>query len=110
MNRAKRRQLDRVIQKVDHPGKYNLSDYQIQQIKAKATQEAVDTIERNLIKVMFSIPIAIMHWDYGWGQKRCERLADRICEEYIDKFKQGIMTADDYAELVGDLTGVKFEV
>lgn len=106
MNRAKRRQLDRVIKQVDNPVKYELTAYQIEQIKRDATKKAVDTIEGNLIKVMFSLPILVAHWEFGFGPKRCERLANRICDEYEDKFKRGDWTPDKFVKAVGDLTGV----
>lgn len=106
MNRAKRRQLDRVIKQVDNPVKYELTSYQIEQIKQDATKKAVETIEENLIKVMFSLPILVAHWEFGFGPKRCERLANRICEEYEDKFKEGDWTPDEFVKAVGDLTGV----
>lgn len=106
MNRAKRRQLDRVIKQIDNPVKYELTSYQIEQIKKDATQKAVETIEENLIKVMFSLPILVAHWEFGFGPKRCERLANRICEEYVDKFKEGDWTPNEFVKAVGDLTGV----
>ena len=106
MNRAKRRRLDRVVKEVNNPVKYELTAYQIEQIKRDATQKAVDTIEENLIKVMFSLPILVAHWEFGFGPKRCERLASRICDEYIDKFKEGDWAPDEFVKLVGDLTGV----
>lgn len=109
MNRAKRRRLDRVVKEVNNPVKYELTPYQIEQIKRDATQKAVATTEENLIKVMFSLPILVAHWEFGFGPKRCERLANRICDEYIDKYKGGKMTPDEFAQLVGDLTGVKIE-
>ncbi len=107
MNRSERRRLDRVVKEVNSPVKYELTSYQIEQIKQNATNEAVEIIESNLIKVMFSLPILVAHWEFGFGPKRCERLANRICEEYVDKYKGGKMTPDEFAQLVGDLTGVK---
>lgn len=109
MNRANRRRLDRVVKEVDEPTYYKLTKYQIEQIKQNATNEAVKIVEANLIKVMFSLPILVAHWEFGFGSKRCERLANRICDEYIDKYKGGKMTPDEFAQLVGDLTGIRIE-
>ncbi len=109
MNRAERRRLDRAVKEVDEPTYYRLTKYQIEQIKQDATNEAVKIVEANLIKVMFSLPILVAHWEFGFGPKRCERLANRICDEYIDKYKGGKMTPDEFAQLVGDLTGIRIE-
>lgn len=109
MNRAERRRLDRVVKEVDEPTYYRLTKYQIEQIKQDATNEAVKIVEANLIKVMFSLPILVAHWEFGFGAKRCERFANRVCDEYIDKYRGGKMTPDEFAQLVGDLTGIRIE-
>lgn len=109
MNRAERRRLDRVVKEVDEPTYYRLTKYQIEQIKQDATNEAVKIVEANLIKVMFSLPILVVHWEFGFGPKRCERLANRICEEYEDKFKKQKMSPEEFARQVGELTGIRIE-
>lgn len=109
MNRSERRRLNRVVEEVDNPVKYELSIYQIEKIKQDAVDEAVKIVEKNLIKVMFSLPILVAHWEFGFGPKRCERLANRICEEYEDKFKKQGMKPEEFAQAAGELTGVRIE-
>ena len=109
MNRSERRRLDRVIKEVDNPVKYELSLHQIEKIKQDAVDEAVKIVEKNLIRVMFALPILVAHWEFGFGPKRCERFAERICEEYEDKFKRQGMKPEEFAKAVGELTGIRIE-
>lgn len=106
MNRAERRRADR--DKGKKTATYNLSEDQIQEIKKKAVDEAVDTA----FILMLALPVMVLHDKYAKLMKKDTRLInfmDEILELY-DSYNKGYFTIEDLVNTIYEETGVKIDV
>lgn len=101
MNRSERRKA-----KIAKDPTYVLKKSDIDRIKAEAVEKAIDSA----IVLLFSMPIRILHDEYGWGtKKRIPEFANLLSDEY-QRFSDGEMTLQEYQELVFKYCGMKFEL
>lgn len=99
------RQQRRAMKKNNAEPVYTVKPSDLTGIKEKATKDAVDTA----ICLLLSIPIKVMHDNYGWGmKKRLPELAEAIIDEY-QRFSDGDMTLQEYQDMVFKYCGVKFK-
>ena len=70
---------------------------------------AIKCSEKALIFTL-AIPIKVLHDKYGWGaKKRLKDFAIAMTEEY-QRFNDGNMTLSEYAAMVYEYYGIKFEL
>lgn len=101
MNRQQRRKATKKGLPVSKDPVYNLKQSDVAKMKSEATETA--------ITLLLSIPIKVMHEEFGWGmRKRLPRLADALIDEY-QKFADGEMTLEEYQDMVYEYCGVKFK-
>lgn len=109
MNRKQRRELQKEkgtnFPAVAKEPVYQMKKSDIEQIKAKAREEASE----EAIILLFALPIKLLHDEYGWGtQKRLPEFGEKLTDEY-QAFSDGTMSLKEYADLVFEYTGIKFE-
>ncbi len=85
---------------------YTLTVAQIEDIKKKATDEAL----HQAMVLLFGIPVLVLREQYGWGaQKRLPEFAEHIAD-YYQEFSEGSWTVEEYEQIVMDYTGIGFRV
>ena len=106
MNRKQRRELAKETKKpVAKDPVYYLKKSEIERIKKQAAEDAVDTA----MTLLLAIPVKVLHDGYSWGtRKRLPEFGEKIIDEY-QAFNDGEMTLQQYADLVFEYTGIKFE-
>lgn len=103
MNRAERRRLERKQGKKEPV--YNIKSSNLEQIKRKATKDAVDVA----FKLMLGIPVMVLHDKYGWGgKKRLPEFSDYVLDLY-DGFDKGYVTLEDIEQCIYEETGIRFQ-
>lgn len=105
MNRAERRRLDRVVQKVDEPTYYKITLEQLENLKREITSET----QTHCITMLFSIPMKVVREKLGWSPEECQWFAEAMCDEYEECLQGGKMAIDEYRRFTEKLTGVKFK-
>lgn len=110
MNRAEyRRQMknSRKPAPVYHPNPIKLEvEREYTKLREQITK---DSSEKALIFTL-AIPIKVLHDKYGWGaKKRLKDFAIAMTEEY-QRFNDGNMTLSEYAAMVYEYYGIKFEL
>lgn len=105
MNRKQRREQQKGKQVIQKEPVYSLKKSDIEAIKAKAREEATD----DALILLFALPIKLLHDEYGWGiQKRLPEFGEKLTDAY-QEFADGEMSLKQYADLVYEYTGIKFE-
>ena len=102
MGRAELRRQAR--EKLSKQKTYTLTVEQIEDMKRKATDEALDTA----FILMLGLPVMVVHDKFSKlmrKEKRLENLADEILELY-DLFKEGRITLDEIIATIKEETGV----
>ena len=103
MNRAERRRLQKK-QSQKEPV-YNISSTNLNQIKQKATKDAVSVA----FKLMLGIPTMVLHDKYGWGgKKRLPEFGEYVLDLY-DSFEKGYVTLEDIEKCIYEETGISFQ-
>lgn len=89
----------------------NIKVSDIEKMKADAVREASNLT----FKLMLSIPVMVLHDNYGKlnrlnvdGKTREERFAEMILDLY-DSFDKGYVTMDDLMNCLKEETGMTFE-
>ena len=107
MNRAERRRLGLK----NKEAVINIKQSDIEQMKEDATKESMEIA----FKLMLSIPVMVVHNDYGKitklevdGKCREERFAD-LCLKYWDDFNANKITLDELEECLWKYGGVKMK-
>lgn len=106
MNRAERRQFKKK-HGFDMPKEpvYNIRKSDIDTMKKDAVNEAADAA----MVLLLAIPIKVLRDEYGWGsKKRLPEFAEKLADEYSN-FSNGDVSLEEYANLVYEYTGIKFE-
>lgn len=98
MNRAERRRLKN---KKPEPV-FNLKSSDVQNIKSKATTDAIDTA----FILMLGLPVLVLRDKWGFGKVRSERFIDQVLDLY-DSFDKGYLTLDDIHNTLWEEAGVK---
>ena len=70
----------------------------------RAKAEAVDTA----IILLMSLPVKVLHDQFGWGEKRLGRFSEALTDAYQD-FADGDMELEDLQRLVWEQCGIKFQ-
>lgn len=107
MNRAERRRLAKQQGKfaVKKDPVYNLKQSDIDNMKDKAVSEATDTA----LILLLALPIKVLRDEYGWAsKKRLPEFAEKLTDEYAN-FSNGDTSLEEYAQMVYEYTGIKFE-
>ncbi|MGI5949840.1 hypothetical protein [Peptoniphilus sp.] len=81
---------------------YNLTWNQIEDIKLKATHEAMDFAFRQ----MMLIPLMALRDHYGYGTKRLEEFIDHVAD-MLDSYNKGYLDLDDIENTLEEETGIK---
>lgn len=104
MNRKQRRTQKNGVLPPKEPV-YQMKQSDIERIRKEAREEA----SADAMILLFAIPIKILHDEYGWGsQKRLPEFGEKLTDEY-QAFSENEMTLEDYAQLVYEYTGLKFQ-
>lgn len=104
MNRAERRRMQREAESKKKT--YTLTVEQIEDIKKKATEDAL----HQAMVLLFGIPVLVLREQYGWGtQKRLPEFAEHLAD-YYQEYAEGQWTCEEYAKIVMDYTGIGFQV
>ena len=104
MTRAELRRQQREAAKGNKT--YNLNVQQIEEIKRKATDEAL----HRAMAMLFAIPVLVLREQYGWGsKKRLPEFAEHLTD-YYEEFANGQWTVEEYEKMVLDYTGIGFQV
>lgn len=82
--------------------RYNLTWNQIEDIKRKATSEAMDFA----FKQMMLLPLMVLRDKYGYGAKRLEEFIDNVAD-MLDSYNRGYLDLDDIEKTLEDETGIK---
>lgn len=105
MNRAERRRRAKQGLLVKSEPVYNIKKSDIDKMKQENTSMAIDTA----IVLLLAIPVKVMYEKYGWRmKKRLPEFAEALIDEY-QRFSDGDITLEEYAELVYEYCGVKFQ-
>lgn len=104
MNRKQRRVAQKKGIAVPKDPVYNIKNSDIRHMKENAVSEAADAA----MVLLFAIPVKVMREKYGFGAKRLTALADALTAEY-QNFSDGDTSLEEYANLVYQYTGIKFE-
>lgn len=81
---------------------YNLTWEQIENIKLKATSEAMDFAFRQMIL----LPLMVLRDHYGFGAKRLEDYIDYVAD-MLDSYNKGYLNLDDIEKTLEEETGIK---
>lgn len=81
---------------------YNLTWEQIENIKLKATSEAMDFAFRQ----MMLLPLMVLRDHYGFGAKRLEYYIDHMAD-MLDSYNKGYLNLDDIEQTLEEETGIK---
>ena len=82
--------------------RYNLTWNQIEDIKRKATSEAMDFA----FKQMMLIPLMVLRDKYGYGAKRLEDFIENVAD-MLDSYNRGYLDLDDIKKTLEEETGIK---
>lgn len=105
MNRAERRKAMKKGIVVPKDPVYNIKKSDINSMKQNAVNEAADAA----MVLLLALPIKVLRDEYGWGvKKRLPEFADKLTEEY-KRFTEGESSLEEYANLVYEMTGIRFE-
>lgn len=102
MNRAERRRLQKQGKKVKSEPVINIKSSDVQNIKEKATSEAVN----KAFLMMLGLPVLVLRDKWGFGKVRSERFIDQVLEIY-EAFDKGYLTLDDIHDVLWEEAGVK---
>ncbi len=81
---------------------YNLTWEQIEDIKLKATSEAMDFAFRQ----MMLLPLMVLRDHYGFGAKRIEEYIDHVAD-MLDSYNRGYLDLDDIEKTLKEETGIE---
>lgn len=81
---------------------YNLTWEQIEDIKLKATSEAMDFAFRQ----MMLLPLMVLRDHYGFGTKRIEEYIDHVAD-MLDSYNRGYLDLDDIEKTLKEETGIE---
>lgn len=105
MNRKQRRLAEKRGVAVKKDPVYNIKRSDIDSMKEKAVSEAADAA----MVLLLALPIKVLRDEYGWGtKKRLPEFAEKLTDEY-QKFSDEEVSLEEYANLVYEMTGIKFE-
>ncbi|HCW22791.1 MAG: hypothetical protein LIV24_08200 [Eubacterium sp.] len=104
MNRAERRAAG---MKAKQPV-YQMTTDAIEKIRKDAYQKAYESATYTAMVLLFSMPVRVMHEQYGWGTKRLTALAEALTDEY-QRFSDGELSLEEYREFVLQETGFAFK-
>lgn len=82
--------------------RYNLTWNQIEDIKRKATSEAMDFA----FKQMMLLPLMVLRDHYGFGAKRLEEYIDNVAD-MLDSYNKGYLDLDDIKKTLEEETGIE---
>lgn len=82
--------------------RYNLTWNQIEDIKRKATSEAMDFA----FKQMMLLPLMVLRDKYGYGAKRLEDFIENVAD-MLDSYNRGYLDLDDIEKTLEEETGIK---
>ena len=83
---------------------YNMSLAQIQQMKANAAREAVQSV----IELTLGLPTMILHDKFGFGQVRLNRFLDETMALY-QEYEEGRLSLEDVRDALWDEGGYKIQ-
>ena len=96
MNRKQRRMAQKRGVAVPKDPVYNIKRSDINSMKEQAVSDAADAA----MVLLLALPIKVLRDEYGWGtKKRLPEFADKLTEEY-QKFADGDVSLEEYANLV----------
>ena len=104
MNRAQRRAAGITTKQPV----YQLTPDAIRKIRKEAYDKSYGDAADTAVVLLLSMPIRVMHEQFGWGKKRLMELAEALTDEY-QRFSDGEMTLEDYQQFVLDETGFAFK-
>lgn len=81
---------------------YNLTWKQIEDIKAKATSDAMDFA----FKQMMLLPLMVLRDKYGYGAKRLEEFIDNVAD-MLDSYNRGYLDLNDIEQTLKEETGIE---
>lgn len=81
---------------------YNLTWEQIEDIKRKATSEAMDFA----FKQMMLLPLMVLRDKYGYGAKRLEDFIENVAD-MLDSYNKGYLDLDDIEQTLKEETGIE---
>ena len=105
MNRAERRRAEKEVQKTHKI--YTLTQEQIDQIKAEAQKEAVNTA----FTLMLAIPLEVLIGE-GYWEKSAKKRIPKFLEEVLslyDSYEKGVLTMAEMREDLWNIGGIKLE-
>lgn len=81
---------------------YNLTWEQIEDIKLKATSEAMDFAFRQ----MMLLPLMVLRDHYGFGAKRLEKFIEDVAD-MLDSYNRGYLDLEDIENTLKEETGIE---
>lgn len=81
---------------------YNLTWEQIEDMKLKATSEAMDFA----FKQMMLLPLMVLRDKYGYGAKRLEDFIENVAD-MLDSYNRGYLDLDDIEKTLEEETGIE---
>ena len=107
MNRAERRANKIVNKDPTLTIKKSQLDQMIQDAEARGQEVACADAAQDIFVLLLSLPLKVLHENFGWGKKRLLRLSEGLLEEYA-RFAESEMSLSDYQDYVYEMTGIKF--
>lgn len=84
---------------------YNINSDQLEMIKRKATDDAVD----RMVIIQLYVSLMVLRDYEGWGKIRLERFADR-CMDMLDSINKDYLDYNDMIQVIEEETGYKIKV
>ena len=107
LNRKQRRKAG-ITEK---PKTYNMTEAQIEKIKADAVREAEPKIRAKAVHDAFmlfmSIPVMVLHDKFGFGKIRFDRFMNYVLIWY-ESVQNGEFTIEHIVEIAESVSGIKF--
>lgn len=104
MNRKQRRAAQKKGITIPKDPVYNVKQSDLDKMREKSVDEAANAA----MVLLLALPIKVMRDNYGFGSKRLTALAEALSDEY-QKFADDEVSLEEYADLVYQYTGIKFE-
>lgn len=75
----------------------------------KDLNQACTAIKERTLDTFTILGIAVLHDDFGFGEKRCQRFMDGL-NRGADYLLEDLATWDDYIQAIKEETGLKLEI
>jgi hypothetical protein len=102
---AKEKGIEELEKEIEFRGKTGIS----LNVDRKELNEASKKIKEMTVDTFTIMTLACLHDEFDFGQKRCQRLLDRI-DKKADSILDDFATWGDYVEMIKDELGIDIKI